>query len=168
MALELPSGRLPVPRGVYPERKDLTHISINISQQTEARLTEEAQKQGISVDALLERFINERNARSAREGKREGPALPVLDLDPWGLFTGATFITMSVEPGAIDANVPAYALNRAAPRHATSQALVDATLDPSNTLYVTSQILCEFYSVITNPKRFPKVCSAAQAMPQST
>lgn len=73
-------------------------------------------------------------------------------------------MTMSVEPGVIDANVLAYALNRAAPQHAASQALLDATLDPSNTLYVTSQVLCEFYSIITNPKRFPKGCSAAQAM----
>jgi hypothetical protein len=28
--------------------------------------------------------------------------------------------------------------------------LLDAARDPSVTLYVTSQILCEFYSVITN------------------
>ena len=70
---------------------------------------------------------------------------------------------MSVEPGVIDANVLAYALNGAAPQHAASQALIDATLNPSNALYVTSQILCEFYSIITNPKRFPKVCSAVQA-----
>lgn len=59
-------------------------MSINISQQTEARLTEEAQKQGISVDALLERLINERAASSARAGKHEVPALPVLDLGPIG------------------------------------------------------------------------------------
>jgi hypothetical protein len=35
-------------------------VSIRISPQTEARLIDEAQRQGISVDALLERFINER------------------------------------------------------------------------------------------------------------
>jgi len=45
---------------------------------------------------------------------------------------------MSVEPGIVDANVLAYAT---------------AARRPSVTLYVTSQILCEFYSVITNPRR---------------
>ncbi len=34
-------------------------MSIDISQETEARLTDEARKQGVSVDALLERWIGE-------------------------------------------------------------------------------------------------------------
>jgi hypothetical protein len=59
-------------------------MSIHISQQTESRLTEEARKQGISVDALLERLINERAVGSAGTGKRGAPALPVLDLGPMG------------------------------------------------------------------------------------
>jgi hypothetical protein len=37
-------------------------MSIEISQEIEARLTDEARRLGISVDALLERFINERAA----------------------------------------------------------------------------------------------------------
>ena len=53
-------------------------MSITISHETEIRLTEEAQKQGISVDALLERLISERAAT------RKAPALPVLDLGPMG------------------------------------------------------------------------------------
>ena len=36
-------------------------MSLTISEQTEARLTEEARRQGISVDALIERLINERS-----------------------------------------------------------------------------------------------------------
>jgi predicted HicB family RNase H-like nuclease len=43
---------------------------LNVSQQTEARLTEEAQRQGVSVDALIERIMSERTA-SARAQKHE-------------------------------------------------------------------------------------------------
>jgi hypothetical protein len=35
-------------------------------------------------------------------------------------------------------------------QHASSRALLDAASDPSVTLYVTSQILCDLYSLITN------------------
>jgi predicted nucleic acid-binding protein len=41
--------------------------------------------------------------------------------------------------------------------------LLDAARDPSVTLYVTSQILCEFYSVVTNPRRVAVASSAAEA-----
>jgi predicted nucleic acid-binding protein len=71
---------------------------------------------------------------------------------------------MSVEPGVVDANVLAYAANADAPYHSASRALLDAARDPSVTLYVTSQILCEFYSVITNPRRVAAPCSAAEAL----
>ena len=37
-------------------------MSIQISRETEARLTDEAQRQGISVEALLERLLTERCA----------------------------------------------------------------------------------------------------------
>ena len=37
-------------------------MTLHVSQQTEARLTEEARRQGISVDALIERLMNERTA----------------------------------------------------------------------------------------------------------
>ena len=67
---------------------------------------------------------------------------------------------MSVDPGVLDANVLAYAVNADAPQHAASRALLEAASDPSVTLYVTSQILCEFYSLITNPRRVAVVSSA--------
>jgi hypothetical protein len=35
-------------------------MTIEISRQTEARLADEARRQGISVESLLEQFINER------------------------------------------------------------------------------------------------------------
>jgi hypothetical protein len=54
-------------------------MSLNISQQTEARLTEEARRQGITVDALLERLIDERAAR-ANQDSRKAPELPVWRL----------------------------------------------------------------------------------------
>jgi hypothetical protein len=37
-------------------------MSIELSQETEARLTDEARRQGVSVDALLARFIDEHAA----------------------------------------------------------------------------------------------------------
>src|SRR5271157_3693962 len=80
------------------------------------------------------------------------------------LYTAATSTMMSVEPGIVDANVLAYATNADVPNHAASRALLDAARDPSVTLYVTSQILCEFYSVITNPRRVAVACSPAEAL----
>lgn len=51
-----------------------------------------------------------------------------------------------------------------APQHTASRTLLDAAGEPSVTLYVTSQILCEFYSIITNPRRVRVVSSSAQAL----
>jgi len=58
-------------------------MSITISQQLEARLIEEARRQGISVDALLERLISERVAGS-NPGSTTPPELPILHLGPMG------------------------------------------------------------------------------------
>ena len=58
-------------------------MSLNISQQTEARLAEEARRQGITVDALLERFIDERTA-NAIPARRNVPQLPVWRLGEIG------------------------------------------------------------------------------------
>lgn len=71
---------------------------------------------------------------------------------------------MSVESGVLDANVLAYALNVDAPQHEASLALLEAASDPAVTLYVTSQILCELYSIITNPRRVAAPTSAADAL----
>ncbi|HEY3827184.1 MAG TPA: type II toxin-antitoxin system VapC family toxin [Bryobacteraceae bacterium] len=64
----------------------------------------------------------------------------------------------------LDANVLAYAVDADAPQHAASRALLDAASDPSITLYVTSQILCEFYSLITIPRGIRVVFSSAEAL----
>ena len=53
-------------------------MSIEISRETEVRLTEEARRQGVSVDTLLERFINELAALTQ-------PAQPKPELPVWHL-----------------------------------------------------------------------------------
>jgi len=71
---------------------------------------------------------------------------------------------MPVEPGIVDTNVLVYALDADAPQHTAARALLEAARDEvSATLFVTSQILCEFYSIVTNPRRVPKPRSAAEA-----
>ena len=79
-------------------------------------------------------------------------------------FTGATSTTMLVEPGIVDTNVLVYALDTAAPQHAAARALLDAARTDATTLFVTSQILCEFYSVMTNPRRIARPRDAAEAL----
>lgn len=71
---------------------------------------------------------------------------------------------MPVEPGIVDANVLVYALDADAPQHAAARALLETARDGSTTLYVTSQILCEFYSIVTNVRRVPKPRSSADAL----
>jgi predicted nucleic acid-binding protein len=71
---------------------------------------------------------------------------------------------MTVEPGIIDANVLVYAMDADAPQHAVSRALLDLARDPATTFYVTSQILCEFYSIVTNTRRVPNPRSPDDAL----
>jgi hypothetical protein len=56
-------------------------MSIEISRETEAQLTGEARKQGISVDALLERLMSEFRANA---NARSAPDLPVWHLGAVG------------------------------------------------------------------------------------
>ena len=71
---------------------------------------------------------------------------------------------MPIEPGIIDANVLVYAVDADAPQHQSSRALLDAAQKGLATLYVTSQILCEFYSVVTNARRVVRPRSPADAV----
>lgn len=71
---------------------------------------------------------------------------------------------MSAEPGIVDANVLVYAMDADARHHEAARALLATALDSSTTLYVTSQILCEFYSVVTNARRVPKPRSSDDAL----
>jgi hypothetical protein len=54
-------------------------MSMEISHETEARLTDEARKQGISVNALLERLMSGFRA-TANAGVPSAPELPVWHL----------------------------------------------------------------------------------------
>lgn len=71
---------------------------------------------------------------------------------------------MSIEPGLVDANVLVYAMDADAPQYESSRALLQSAREGSTTLYVTSQILCEFYSVVTNSKRVPNPRSSEAAV----
>jgi predicted nucleic acid-binding protein len=71
---------------------------------------------------------------------------------------------MPIEPGIVDANVLVYALGADAPQHAASRALIEAARDGDARLYVTSQIICEFYSIVTNGRRVSKPRSSADAL----
>jgi len=71
---------------------------------------------------------------------------------------------MSIEPGLLDANVLVYAVEADAPQHATSRALIEAARDPATILYLTSQSLCEFYSIVTNRRRVAVPRSSAEAL----
>jgi hypothetical protein len=60
---------------------------LHVSQQTEARLTEEARRQGISVDALIERLMNERTASDP--GPKGAAEAPTVFDQGLGLFSSS-------------------------------------------------------------------------------
>ena len=60
-------------------------MSIEIAHETEARLVDEARRQGISVDALLERLIDERGP-TAPASTTPALELPILHLGAMGAF----------------------------------------------------------------------------------
>jgi len=59
-------------------------MSVEISHETEVRLNDEARKQGISVDALLERLMSERGATAHVAGNGSTPRVPILHLGAMG------------------------------------------------------------------------------------
>jgi len=71
---------------------------------------------------------------------------------------------MPAKPGFVDANVLVYALDTEAPQHSSSRILLDAARSGATTLYVTSQVLCEFYAIVTNARRVLKPRSSADAV----
>lgn len=71
---------------------------------------------------------------------------------------------MPLEPGIVYTNVLVYALDADAPQHLASRHLLEEARSGATALYVTSQILCEFYSVVTNPRRVAKPRNAAEAI----
>ena len=71
---------------------------------------------------------------------------------------------MPFEPGLVDANILVYGVDADAAQHAASRTLLEAARDGFSTLYVSSQILCEFYSIVTNARRVQKPRSSADAL----
>jgi len=88
--------------------------------------------------------------------RKSSPELPVWHLGAIGSLHRRDSTTMSIEPGMVDANVLVYGLDADAPQHPASRHLLDEGRSGATTLYVTSQILCEFYSIVTNPRRVAK------------
>ena len=73
-------------------------------------------------------------------------------------------MTTPLKPGVVDANVLVYAMDTQAPQYSASRALLDAARTGLTTLYVSSQVLCEFYSIITNVRRVLKPRSPEDAL----
>jgi predicted nucleic acid-binding protein len=72
---------------------------------------------------------------------------------------------MPAEPGVVDTNVLVYALDADASQYWASRTLLaSAERDTSSAFFVTSQILCEFYSIVTSPPRVAKPCTSAHAI----
>jgi predicted nucleic acid-binding protein len=71
---------------------------------------------------------------------------------------------MPIEPGLADTNVLIYALDADAPQHAAARTLLEAAREGSTTLYVTPQILSEFYAVVTNARRVAKPRSSVEVL----
>jgi len=54
---------------------------------------------------------------------------------------------------AVDANVLVYAVYRDAPQHAASRAWLERAGRGEVKICLTSQVLAEFFAIVTNPKR---------------
>jgi predicted nucleic acid-binding protein len=64
----------------------------------------------------------------------------------------------------VDTNVLVYALDADAPQHAAARALLETARETGAALFVSPQILCEFYSIVTNPRRVPRPRSPTDAV----
>jgi predicted nucleic acid-binding protein len=71
---------------------------------------------------------------------------------------------MSIERHLVDTNVLVYALFPEAPQHAASRALIEVAKDPDAGLCVFPQMLAEFYSIVTNPRRVTLARSPEEAL----
>lgn len=58
-------------------------MSIHISERKEARLAEEAQRHGITVDALIERLMDERETTIPTSGSTGAVILAALQASPY-------------------------------------------------------------------------------------
>jgi len=70
---------------------------------------------------------------------------------------------MSDELSLVDSNVLVYALYADGPHYAVSRALLESAAQPQARLCVTSQVLAEFFSIVTNPRRVSAAQTAEDA-----
>jgi predicted nucleic acid-binding protein len=71
--------------------------------------------------------------------------------------------TSADERAIIDTNVLVYAADVRAPQYAAAQALRDAAARGEFTAYLTTQIVLEFVSIVTSPKRVASPRRVAEA-----
>jgi toxin-antitoxin system PIN domain toxin len=60
---------------------------------------------------------------------------------------------MSTDRVAVDANILVYAVYRDTPQHAASRAWLERAVRGEVKICLTSQVLAEFFAIVTNPKR---------------
>jgi len=65
------------------------------------------------------------------------------------------------EPAGVDANVLVYAHDDSSPYQDASKALLE---DRDSQLYLSPQVLAEFFAVVTNPRRVTHPLSAEEAL----
>ena len=73
-------------------------------------------------------------------------------------------MTTESEPVLLDTNVLVYALDEESPHHAPSRAVVERAANGDGRHCLTSQILAEFFSIVTNPRRVTKPRTAHEAV----
>jgi toxin-antitoxin system PIN domain toxin len=64
----------------------------------------------------------------------------------------------------LDTNLLVYALYRDMPQYAAARSMLEQTQEESAGLCVSSQVLAEFYSIITNPRRVTSPFTSAEAL----
>lgn len=72
--------------------------------------------------------------------------------------------TAEAKLSLVDTNVLVYAVNPLSNNHEAARSLWQSGLNGEARLCVCPQILFEFYSVVTNPKRFSPARTVAEAV----
>jgi predicted nucleic acid-binding protein len=60
---------------------------------------------------------------------------------------------MSADRVVVDANILVYAVYRDTPQYAASRAWLERAARGEAEICLTSQVLAEFFAIVTNPKR---------------
>jgi uncharacterized protein len=68
------------------------------------------------------------------------------------------------ERAFLDTNLLVYALYRDMPQYRAARALLEQTQEEAAGLCASSQVLAEFYSIITNPRRVTSPFTSAEAL----